>query len=306
MNKSYSEILVRAGLAAVTLGLLGLSEVHAQLDRTWVSPSGNDTNNCSINKPCRTFAGAIQKTNAGGEIVVQESGGFGPVTINKSITIDGGGKYAGIQTPSGGDAITVQAGSSDVVVLRGLTINGLGTGAIGVDTTSSLSSLQVDSCVIKDFTTKGIYATSTTVLIYDTLITECGLRGIDIESSSKAVVEHSRLENNGTGLYLLLGSQVTVRETVAAGNANYGFQVDWGDLNIQGCVASNNGTGIYATVVPSPNGPSTVTVSNSTVTNNQNYGFQQSSTAVFYSRGNNTVRGNGTDTSGTITQLAGT
>ncbi len=99
---------------------------------------------------------------------------------------------------------------------------------------------------------------------------------------------------------------MTVSETVASGNTNYGFEVDWGDLNIESCVVSNNGTGIYSTVVPSPNGPSTVTVSKSIVTNNLNYGFRQSGTSVFYSRGNNTVRGNGTDTSGTITPLAGT
>ena len=71
--------------------LLFVSGVHAQATRTWVSGVGDDLGPCSFTAPCRTFAGAISKTNTGGEITVKDAGGFGTVIIRKSITIDGTG-----------------------------------------------------------------------------------------------------------------------------------------------------------------------------------------------------------------------
>src|SRR5262245_17075337 len=72
-------------IAAVLLAVAG--QAHAQANRTFVSGSGNDANPCSLPAPCRSFAGAITKTNAGGEIVVLDSAGYGSVTITKSISI---------------------------------------------------------------------------------------------------------------------------------------------------------------------------------------------------------------------------
>src|SRR6266576_2121330 len=69
---------------------------QAQATRTWVSGVGDDANPCSRTAPCKTFAGAISKTAAGGEISVLDPGGFGAVTITKSITIDGTGNLGGI------------------------------------------------------------------------------------------------------------------------------------------------------------------------------------------------------------------
>ena len=80
-------------VAAVVFPLLFVvlfaGEVHAQATRTWVSGVGDDVNPCSRTAPCKTFAGAISKTAAGGEISVLDPGGYGAVTIAKSITIGG-------------------------------------------------------------------------------------------------------------------------------------------------------------------------------------------------------------------------
>src|SRR5438309_8358314 len=84
------------------------SAAHAQANRTWVSGVGDDVNPCSRTAPCKTFAGAISKTAAGGEIDVLDPGGFGPVIISKSITIDGTGVLAGILAP-GGNGITINS-----------------------------------------------------------------------------------------------------------------------------------------------------------------------------------------------------
>src|SRR5262249_41797027 len=108
---------------------------HAQASRTWVSGVGDDANPCSRTAPCKTFAGAISKTAAGGEISVLDPGGFGAVTITKSISItnDGAGE-AGILA-SGTSGITINAGANDIINLRGIVIDGAPpttTGLVGV------------------------------------------------------------------------------------------------------------------------------------------------------------------------------
>jgi len=92
---------------------------------TFVSGVGDDSNPCSREAPCRTFAAAISKTKTGGEIAVLDPAGYGPVTITKSITIDGGGMASILATETNG--ITVDAGPTDVVILRNLSIKGAGT-----------------------------------------------------------------------------------------------------------------------------------------------------------------------------------
>src|SRR5579863_3973998 len=128
MKKSMQlRILVTAFLTL----LASASLAHAQATRTWVSGVGDDANPCSRTAPCKTFAGAISKTAMGGEIDVLDPGGFGAVTITKSISIEAVGVVAGVLV-SGTNGIVVAAGAADTVVLRGLTIDGLGTGLAGV------------------------------------------------------------------------------------------------------------------------------------------------------------------------------
>src|SRR6267378_4028202 len=99
------------------------SAAQAQATRTWVSGVGDDANPCSRTAPCKTFAGAISKTAAGGEIDALDPGGFGAVTITKAITIDGAGTNASILA-SGTTGVIINAGAADVVILRNLSING--------------------------------------------------------------------------------------------------------------------------------------------------------------------------------------
>src|SRR5438045_7634563 len=107
-------------LGAVAAGVIFSTLAHAQASRTWVSGVGDDANPCSRTAPCKTFAGAISKTAAGGEIDALTPGGFGAVTITKSITIDGGGGQVASVLVSGTNGIVVAAGPNDVVTLRNL------------------------------------------------------------------------------------------------------------------------------------------------------------------------------------------
>src|SRR4030081_955919 len=118
MNKFRFSIKI---LAIATFMFAFASMAQAQATRTWVSGVGDDANPCSRTAPCKTFAGAISKTATAGEINVLDPGGFGGVTITKSITISSEGFEAGVLV-SGTNGIIVSAATTDVVVLRGLDI----------------------------------------------------------------------------------------------------------------------------------------------------------------------------------------
>src|SRR5579864_4117702 len=141
--KIFAVVLLWAGLAG------------AQASRTWVSGVGDDANPCSRTAPCKTFAGAISKTAAGGEIDALDPGGFGALTITKAITIDGGGGQVASVLVSGTNGIVVQAGPSDVIILRNLRINGIGTGINGIRFLTG-KALSVENCDIFGFTTNGV------------------------------------------------------------------------------------------------------------------------------------------------------
>src|SRR6187551_1696087 len=136
----------------------------AQATRTWVSGVGDDVNPCSRTAPCKTFAGAISKTAAGGEINCLDPGGFGAVTITKSLTIDCGETHGSILA-SGTNGVNINDSLSAFpntsrVVLRGLSINGAGAGAaaqgtpgtglVGVNFTSG-ASLYMEDVYIQNF-----------------------------------------------------------------------------------------------------------------------------------------------------------
>jgi hypothetical protein len=148
-------------LAVVIFTLTVSSLAQAQATRTWVSGVGDDVNPCSRTAPCKTFAGAISKTAAGGEIDALDPGGFGALTITKSITVDGAGTMASV-LHSGVNGINVNDSATAtprtiIVVLRNLSINGAGTtlGLNGVNITSA-KSVYVENCEIQNFSGNGI------------------------------------------------------------------------------------------------------------------------------------------------------
>jgi hypothetical protein len=148
------------------------SSAQAQATRTWVSGVGSDANPCSRTAPCKTFAGAISKTAAGGEIDALDPGGYGTVTITKSLTIDGGGTFASIlATGTNGVIINdAQSGSPGTinVTLRNLSINGAGTplGSNGIRFLRGRT-LIVENVVITNFTGNGIDAPISTGVATD-------------------------------------------------------------------------------------------------------------------------------------------
>ncbi|MGC2224277.1 MAG: right-handed parallel beta-helix repeat-containing protein, partial [Methylocella sp.] len=154
-------------------------------NRTWVSGTGTDSGTCAITAPCKTFAFALIQTAAGGEIDVLSPGGYGTVTINHAISIiNVGVGVAAIGTPSG-NAITITAGASDSVHLRGLTLTGLSTGATGILFNSG-GNLTIENCVIRGFVHSGIKiapTTSSSFSVSNTIASNNSDEGIEVPSS---------------------------------------------------------------------------------------------------------------------------
>jgi hypothetical protein len=256
-----SQALFRTSMLVLAL-VAATTAAHAQATRTWVSGVGDDANPCSRTAPCKTFAGAISKTATGGEINVLDPGGFGAVTITKSITISSESSEAGVLV-SGTNGIVISAGGGDNVVLRGLDIEGLGNGLDGIKVLGALASLSVEKCTISDFRGSngtGIEIAPTTAGTTKVFVTDSILRsngagtggGILIDPGAgvtvRASLQNVRMYNNQFGLKIAgTGpSDVMVQGSVASGNAFAGFSVANANsqLQIEHSTADNNGTGL--------------------------------------------------------------
>ena len=225
------------------------SPVQAQT-RTWVSGVGDDANPCSRTAPCKTFAGAISKTAAGGEIDVLDPGGFGALTINKSLTIDGTSALGGVLV-SGTNGLVINAGSGDRVILRNLDIDGLGTGLDGVLALMA-GDVRIENCKIYGFANRGIEddRSSGALSVANTVVSNNGETGILTLSgggSTLAVnLDHVQMHGNGNaGFAITGGTQALVSRSSATSNA-HGFYADTGaTLSLDDSVSfGNSGRGI--------------------------------------------------------------
>jgi hypothetical protein len=277
------------------------SPAHAQATRTWVSGVGDDVNPCSRTAPCKTFAGAISKTAAKGEINVLDPGGFGAVTITKSITIASDGVEAGVLA-NAANAINVSVGVNDYVILRGLDIEGLGTAATGVRFNSG-GALNIEDCTINGFASAGIHAATAgtaRLIIKNTMVRNGGASGggihlIPTGGSLAVSIDGVTMSNNKFGLRNEGRTTVTVRDSVAASNLNNGFiTVSSGQpalLRLENSVTTNHpGFGIRA-----EGSNATVILSNVTISDNAN-GISAVTGAVILSFGNNKNSDNGAPT----------
>jgi hypothetical protein len=288
----------------VTSFILALATAaQAQATRTWVSGVGDDVNPCSRTAPCKTFAGAISKTAKDGEISVLDPGGYGTVTITKSIYINGthGAGYGSIL-----NALTtgVNINITDVndirkaVRLRALDINGASTGTNGVSILSAINVFIEDS-VIDGNTGDGLstgmgvrmnLTASCNLFVSDTMIHK-NVKGIRATSSggfAVANIRNSNIENNTTGVEAATGGFITIMDSRIASNTSNGVQTSasGAQMNLRDNVLSNNGTAINAAA-----GSSIRALSNLLLNNTTGFG---GTTAVIQTDGQNRNAGNTT------------
>lgn len=217
-------------LFAICLTLAFASLAHGQATRTWVSGVGDDANPCSRTAPCKTFAGAISKTASGGEIDALDSGGFGAVTITKSITIDGQGTLAGILS-SLVNGVVVNAGVNDTIILRNLSINGAGNGINGVNYIAGghliIENVEIDrfnnSLVNVNLTAAGnltinkLRGSNSAGAVANV---DAGIRVTTTSGLVKVLITDSNLQNNQIGINLQDNVQATIRNTTIRPNAS--------------------------------------------------------------------------------------
>jgi len=274
MKLSLATLLAAAALVAA-------GTAHAQATRTWVSGVGDDANPCSRTAPCKTWAGAISKTAAGGEINALDPGGFGAVTITKSITIDGtpGPNTAGVLV-AGTNGINISAAATDTVVLRGLTIDGTGTmsaspGAVGVRIFSG-GSVHLQRLNIYGFGQQGVNDSRSAggeLYIDGVEIHDNGQTGIVVIPSSGSTpisVTISRtqiLNNSNSGVAFGGGVHATVVNSILSGNVNFGVYVEQPagatKVFLADSTLASNGAGILI-----GGGAPTLLLSNLTITGN--------------------------------------
>lgn len=272
----------------------------AQVEWKYVSGLGSDAAPCSQQAPCRRIGHAVNQAPAGGVVVVLDSGVFPPFQIGKSISIVAAAGATPFIRVAAGIGITINTAPEDVVVLKGLFVQGVG-GEDGVELMSG-GDLHVESCEFGGFTRNGLaYRGEGKLYFKDSIARDNGF-GVHVNSgSSSAYFERARFENNGDGLSVFSGL-TTVRDSVMSGNdvgvgVGQGADLGLAEVNMDGCLVANNGDGVRSD--PEIGQPSLVRIAGSTVTDNSN-GLVQVGTGVLLSRGDNTVEGNGTDLVGTI------
>jgi hypothetical protein len=233
-------ILVCLMLAATAWG---------QNNRSAVSLNGSDMNPCTTASPCRSFGTAMTHTNPGGDIIALDSAGYGPFTIDRSVTVSGApGVHAAI-TVTVAIGILVSALDTDVVELRNLVLIGAG-GNNGIeqdyskelrvfdclihgfsnDIVTSEGVLTVEHSKILDCTSSGIVLVNTRAVIHHCLVT--GTRfGIVVGPYASATVSNSALIDNGTA------ADVVSKFFVGAARA---------ELVLESCVIAHNTNGVVS------------------------------------------------------------
>jgi hypothetical protein len=245
-------------MAAFTICLFCSTLAQAQATRTWVSGVGDDVNPCSRTAPCKTFAGAISKTAAGGEINCLDPAGFGAVTITKSISIDCHQTIGGVLAASV-NGVIINALTTDKIILRGLDINGAG-GAGGLDGIRFLAggSLHVEDTTINNMT-NGInvglnQAANAEVYVKNSYIRNNSNVGIFVSNAGNGVVnmvvERTTSENNVFGMIGRNNTRIDARNSVFSGNTTTGVLSEVltagpvSVINVTNCSVIGNGTGL--------------------------------------------------------------
>jgi hypothetical protein len=319
--------MISMGVLAV-IGLAAPPPAMAAVQRTFVSASGSDANNCQLATPCRGFAAALVQTNPGGEIVVLDSAGYGPVTINKAVSIVvPPGIYAGVSvTIAGTDGIVINAGAADEVILRGLTINNQG-GNNGVVFNSG-AALYVESCTIRGFALASMAnlkfapGAASKLFVKDSYI-RGGQAGINLANGAtlaSATIDNTRIESNVNGVTASFSGALTLRNSIIAENTNHGVSLQTGagqvlDAALDNVMLSNNDTNglnvagsnitvamssstvvgnITGVFVQGGGSAATARLTNNVISRNTT-GVQTGANGSVLSPASNTIEGNGTD-----------
>jgi hypothetical protein len=279
-------------MAALTIGLA--MAASAQPSRTFVASTGLDSNapgGCARTAPCRSFGVALGAVAAGGEVVALDSAGYGPMEINKSVTITSEGVHAAISA-TGPPAIMIQTVPGLTVTVRNLRLVGAGaTTGIHVLVPTNLN---LENVVASGFE-YGAMILSSNVRIKDSVFRQNSAAGIHMTATG-ATIETTRIQSNGQGLIAVNGSQVTMRDSISASNLVDGVFALWAaddptNVDLERCAVLDNGeVGVHAW-----GANARIRVSDSRITMNSIFGVLTHSSGRVESFGDNKLAGNNTN-----------
>jgi hypothetical protein len=247
-------------LATMLALSLTANPAQAQASRTWVSGVGDDANPCSRTAPCKTFAGAISKTATNGEINCLDPGGFGTVTITKSITIDCHEVFGSILN-AGTNGINIPfdsfAGTDTrkTVNLRNINFQGFDSGIVGIQIlgAGAGSFVNIEDCLVNgnfSATATGIAdrRNTGTLNVVNTTLRDMGGSGITVASAGagpiKATLSNLRVINAGVGVAIGAGAAVHLSNSLVSSNATAGIAISGGGINVDATTITFNGIGI--------------------------------------------------------------
>jgi hypothetical protein len=312
--------VLSALLGALFVAGLAIAPAHAQATRTWVSGVGDDANPCSRTAPCKTWPGAISKTATGGEIDALDPGGFGGVTITKSITLDGGGGQVASILVAGTPAANINA-PGGVVILRNIRFNGiLNSGNPGTIAVNVISAARVEIENDEIFGFGNAAGQGGIVIAPSSGTVNVGVQNTSVYNSQAGIlskptggatvnltVQHSYIDNNAGGGIRLDGTgggttNAAITDTSSSLNNGNGILAISGPSNVnvdlmRDVVANNASSGVQSN--NSAGGASTVTVGSSILSNNVVGAWNIAGTASLLSYHNNQVTGPTGSTPGT-------
>jgi hypothetical protein len=204
--------------------LVCAGSAYTQATRTWVSGVGDDANPCSRTAPCKTFAGAISKTATNGEINCIDPGGFGTVTITKSITLDCTGTFGSILA-SQTTGVNINLPDTDVrqaVRLRGISIDGSGNGLNGIRVISEKTNVTIENVVIDGFTQAGLSGESGASVVLSNVSIRGNGTGVSVTGKGAVRLTRSLITANDIGVAAKSGSVLSYTANLIEGNGKNG------------------------------------------------------------------------------------
>lgn len=330
---------MRARAAALAAALLLCGEAHAQLFRAYLSSGGSDANPCTLAAPCRLLPAALAAVAGGGEVWLLDSANYNTATVEvaKSVAILAVPGAVGSVVATGGPAISIAAPGVRVV-LRNLAIVPLQGGAAtgGISMTAG-DSLAVEDSLVSGLPGDGIaVATAATVRIVDTTVRGNTGSGIRLTAGARATI--TRAAVSGQGLYGIVVQGSAGAPATAAAVADSTLEANYAavfaysadatgavDVSVGGSQLAGNTFGAYA--LSSGGAAVTLVVGDNAVTltsqeaiaadgagarvwargnivTGNGTGLAALAGGLFESAGDNAVRDNGADKSGTIAVVA--
>jgi hypothetical protein len=302
-----------------------MPSAQAQLFRAYLSSTGNDANPCTLQAPCRLLPAALNAVIDKGEVWMLDSANYNTamVSVTKNVSILAVPGVVGSLVSTAGcglgcpDTQAMQIRGAVTVKLRNLVFgrNELNPGTESIDVRNGPATLEVEDTLFNG-TSAGINADAAKVSVRNSVFRDCSF-GVNVWNNTQVDISGSKIINAQTAISASgqVGGatvRVGVTDTVITGATNTGLLAYTFTANstaridairttisnsFQAALAQNDASG----------GTAVISFGYGMVVGNT-FGLRQGGTvpigATMETTGNNLVRDNGADTTGSVTTFS--